>query len=248
MNKFLTNYNKIGYFKISKFIKKKELLKISDELKQCFKNKKILKYIDKNGKLRRLEKIHDKGVYLKKFNTKSKKLLKKVFGSNFSIFKDKFNVKPAGGEGFFAHYDGIFKFKNHNHKVLNGWYEYSDNFVNILLALNSSDKKNGTIELAKADQGSFNDLLKNTNNDGTPNLKKKYEIKLNFKHINLRAGDVLIFSNKCPHRSKKNRTKKSREIVYYTYTQTRSKNLYNKYFYDKIRSKNKKSKSLSGEV
>ena len=25
------------------------------------------------------------------------------------IFKDKFNLKPPGGEGFYAHYDGIFK-------------------------------------------------------------------------------------------------------------------------------------------
>ena len=248
MRDLFEKYNKIGHFKINNFLKKKEVFKIELELEKCLKNKNILKYKDKNGKIRRIEKIYDKGQFLKKFDLKIKNLLKKIYKKKYSIFKDKLNIKPPGGEGFFAHYDGIFKFKNKNNKILNGWYEYSDNFINVLLAINSCNKKNGTIELAKASNGDFFDLLKNTNNDGTPNLKKKIEAKLNFKSINLKSGDILVFSNKCPHRSKKNRSKKSRKILYYTYTNSSSKNLYSKYFLDKVLSKNKKSKSLSGEL
>ena len=248
MKKFSNIYNKVGFFKINNFLKKKEVHKIELELEECLKNKKILKYKDKKGKIRRIEKIYDKGEFLKKFDLDVKNLLRKIFKKKYSIFKDKLNIKPPGGEGFFAHYDGIFKFKNKNNKMLNGWYEYSDNFINILLAIDPCNRKNGTIEVAKASNGDFYDLLKNTNNDGTPNLKKNYEAKLNFKFINLNVGDILIFSNKCPHRSKKNKSNKNRKILYYTYTNNSSKNLYKKYFVDKILSKNKKSKSLSGEV
>ena len=248
MNKFFDEYNEVGYFKIKNFLKKNEVSKIELELEKCLKNKGILKYKDKNGKIRRIEKIYDKGKFLKQFDLNVKKLLKKIFQKKYSIFKDKLNIKPPGGEGFFAHYDGIFKFKNKNDKILNGWYEYSDNFINILLAINSCNKKNGTIELAKATDGNFYNLLKNTNNDGSPNLKKSYESKLNFKHIDLEVGDIIIFSNKCPHRSKKNKSNKNRKTLYYTYTISKSKNLYKKYFLDKVLSKNKNSKSLTGEI
>ncbi len=248
MKKFSDIYSKVGFFKINNFLKKKEVRKIELELQKCLNNKKILKYKDKKGKIRRIEKIYDKGEFLKKFDLDVKNLLGKIFQKKYSIFKDKLNIKPPGGEGFFAHYDGIFKFRNKNNKILNGWYEYSDNFINILLAIDSCNRKNGTIEVAKASNGDFYDLLKNTNNDGTPNLKKNYEAKLNFKLINLNVGDILIFSNKCPHRSRKNKSNKNRKILYYTYTNNSSKNLYKKYFVDKVLSKNKKSKSLSGEV
>ena len=32
------------------------------------------------------------------------------------IFKDKFNAKPPGGDGFYAHFDGIFNFVNQNNE------------------------------------------------------------------------------------------------------------------------------------
>ena len=35
-----------------------------------------------------------------------------IFQEKMTIFKDKFNSKPPGGEGFYAHYDGIFLWKN----------------------------------------------------------------------------------------------------------------------------------------
>ena len=43
----------------------------------------------------------------------------------------------------------------------------------------------------------------------------------------LNIGDIVIFSNTCPHRSKKNNSEKNRRVLYYTYT-----------FIDKEKSKN----------
>ena len=54
---------------------------------------------------------------------------------------------------------------------------------------------------------------------------------------------MVIFSNTCPHRSKKNDTDKSRRIIYYTYSLAKNGSKYTKYFQDKEDSKNK-SKAL----
>ena len=94
----------------------------------------------------------------------------------------------------------------------------------------------------------FEKLILNTKNDGTPNLLESVEKKLNFQILNLNVGDIAIFSNTTPHRSKKNNSSINRRILYYTYTPEKFGNNYEKYYFDKKNSKNKTSKSLSGEI
>ena len=57
---------------------------------------------------RRVEQFYNKGEYLKNLNLNIMKLLNDIFLKDFVIFKDKYNAKPPRGEGFYAHYDGIF--------------------------------------------------------------------------------------------------------------------------------------------
>ena len=71
---------------------------------------------------------------------------------------------------------------------------------------------------------------------------------MHFHSIDLKVGDILIFSNTCPHRSKKNNSNKDRRTLYYTYSLLSEKSQYNKYFIDKKNSGNITSKSLSGDV
>ena len=68
--------------------------------------------------------------------------------------------------------------------------------------------------------------------------------RLHYRTINLKVGDIVIFSNKCPHRSDKNNTNQPRRNLYYTYTNGSDKSLYRKYFNDKKKSKNNTRKSL----
>ena len=49
---------------------------------------------------------------------------------------------------------------------------------------------------------------------------------------------MVIFSNTCPHRSKKNNSYKSRRIIYYTYSLAKNGSKYHTYFEDKKNSKN----------
>jgi len=235
-------FKKKGYVVLKDYLDNKQLSKILSQ----FKNIECEKYFDRSGSIRRYEKFYDKTKELKKLNVDIITLLKSLFKSDYFIFKDKLNLKPPGGEGFSAHYDGIFLFKIKN-KKFNGWYKYASEFYNVLIPFDNCNKLNGTIQLAREDKGTFTDLYKNTKRDGSPNLLTSCEEKKKFEYINLNKGDICIFSNKCAHRSNKNKSKSSRRILYYTYNKKKDGNNYNKYFLDKIKSSNK-LKALSGQI
>ena len=74
-------------------------------------------------------------------------------------------------------------------------------------------------------------------------MTEEIESETSFNLINLDIGDMVIFSNTCPHRSKKNDSDKSRRIIYYTYSLEKNGSKYNEYFDDKEKSKNE-SKAL----
>ena len=135
-----------GYFICKNIISKNIIKEIIDEINIA---SDTVKYFDNNNNLRRIEKLYDKGLQLKNTNQKILNLLKNIFQKDFLIFKDKFNAKPPGGEGFFAHYDGIFNFVDNNNNLKRGWYEYGDFFINVLIAIDKCDKTNGALELAK---------------------------------------------------------------------------------------------------
>ena len=238
---FKKRFETDGYFVIKNFVNKNFILKIIDEIE---KSQNSIKYFDNQNNLRRIEKLYDKGTNLINLNEKISILLKKIFDKEFLIFKDKFNSKPPGGEGFFAHYDGIFEFINFKDEKKRGWYEYGDFFISALIAIDKCDKKNGALELAKSHNGDFAQLYENTKKDGTPALSDEVERKTKFKVIDLEVGDMIIFSNTCPHRSKKNDSDQIRRIIYYTYTPSENGSKYDEYFKDKETSKNK-SKALS---
>jgi ectoine hydroxylase-related dioxygenase (phytanoyl-CoA dioxygenase family) len=229
------NFDNDGYFICKNVFNKDFIHQLINEIKY---SKNSIKYFDNFKNLKRIEKLYDKGNKLKDLNKKISTLLNNVFEEEFLIFKDKFNEKPPGGEGFFAHYDGIFHFINPNNEKKNGWYEYGDFFVNALVALDECNKENGAFEIANIHRGNFDQLIENTKKDGTPALTKETEIKTSFKLINLNVGDMVVFSNTCPHRSKNNDSNKSRRIIYYTYSLSKNGSKYKKYFDDKENSKN----------
>ena len=229
------SFDKDGYFICKNVFNKDFIHQLINEINN---SKNSIKYFDNFKKLRRIEKLYDKGNNLKYLNKKISTLLNNVFDVEFLIFKDKFNTKPPGGDGFFAHYDGIFHFINPNNEKKNGWYEYGDFFVNALVALDECNKENGAFEIANIHRGNLDQLIEKTKKDGTPALTKETEIKTSFKLINLNVGDMVVFSNTCPHRSKNNDSNKSRRIIYYTYSLSKNGSKYKKYFDDKENSKN----------
>jgi len=224
-----------GYFKIKNFLNKTEILNVVKEITKL-SDVDIIK--DKYGLVRRIEKFYNKGHYLNLINKKFVKLIKDILNLNVLIFKDKFNLKPPGGEGFKAHFDGVFIFTDPQKKIKRGWYEYGDNFINILLAIDNCNVENGTIELAKSENESFHDLIKKTKNEEFAELLDKVEKRYFFEKIILNVGDLVIFKNTCPHKSSINNSDKPRRILYYTYLDEKFGNQYENYFFDKKVSKN----------
>ena len=238
-------YKKNGYFVLRNLFDEKIL---ENAYQEILKSNKVIKYYDKKKQIRRIEKIYNKGKNLRKINKLILIKLQKILNKEFTIFKDKLNTKPKGGEGFYPHYDGVFEFKDNKNNIWPGWYKYTSYFVNVLVAIDKCGKKNGSIEIAPIHKGGFKKLLNNTKKDGTPDLKKNINDKLKYKTMLLNAGDEVVFSNACPHKSKKNNSLRNRRTIYYTYSLKKNGSFYNLYFKDKKYSANKTSKSLSGEI
>ena len=194
------------------------------------KNKSISTYyenIKRKKEIRRIEKISDYSNYSKKLvlSEKLKRTLKALLKKKFFLLKDKVNFKQPGGAGFLPHIDGHFYWKDKKNVKQEGWNKYGDNFINIVIPMDSTTKKNGYLFLSKK-KYTFKKYGKSWKSIadnlllGTPNLKNDDIRDFKFNGMVLKVGDILIFDWKCCHFSKKNLSKKPRMIFYLTYVDT----------------------------
>ena len=191
LKKFKKTFDQKGYFIIKNIFSKNFIESLLLEIDVV---KDANYYYDNKNKLRRIEKLYDKGENLKKLNNLILKKLFDIFEKKFFIFKDKFNAKPPGGNGFFPHFDGIFEFSDDKNIIKKGWYEYGDFFVNTLIALDDCTKENGTIEIAKRyDKNNFDYLINFTKKNGTPELNSNSVKNITFEKIVLNKGDIVFF-------------------------------------------------------
>ena len=202
-------------------------------------------YKDRNGLARRLEKFITLTDDFKELDNSCVSLLKQITGNEYRIFKDKINFKPPMGEGFHAHYDGIFKFVSSNGVTKDGWYEYSDSFVNVLILLNDFTLENGCLEIANVHRDGFQNLYQRTKMNGTPDLNAREVNLCSFSPLLANKYDVVIFDHRCPHRSAVNMSDNDRSSIYLTYNLFESGDFYDQYFNDK-RDSSGKHKSLTG--
>ena len=256
-NKTILNYKKNGWVIVKNFFKKKDIQNIKNQILNKISNTRKSKnfYYEKINnykKLRRIEGISDFSAVSKKiiYSNRILKLIKDIKKKEFDLFKDKLNFKYPGGKGYLPHIDGHFFWKDKNNKIQNGWKKYADDFVNLVIPLEKSDKKNGCLYLAQKKNiknlgNSFNKITKKMSM-GTPNIKLRDKKKFNYTAAELEKGDICLFDWKCAHFSKNNNSNKSRMIFYATYYKKNGKNnIRNNYYLDKQSSLNdKKNKSL----
>jgi ectoine hydroxylase-related dioxygenase (phytanoyl-CoA dioxygenase family) len=236
-----------GFTMIGSILSEEQISDIKLAINECSMSKDCERYKDRNGLLRRMENFTFKNKVLEILNRQVRALLFNLTGHSQVLFKDKVNFKPPKGEGFFAHYDGVFQFMNSDGESKNGWYEYGNDFNNVLITLDDFNDKNGPLEIARKHIGNFDELLKNTACDGSPNLKNEVEVECDFIPLVCRAGSIIIFKHTCPHRSSANNSQKERGSLYLTYTPSDNEKIYEQYFVDKAGSKSK-NKSLTGSL
>jgi hypothetical protein len=128
-------------------------------------------------------------------------LLAELLGEPAVVFKDKINLKAAGGAGFAPHQDAP------------AYVDFGVDFhATVMVPVDPFTPENGALEMAReAAQTAF--LPQNP--DGT--LRPDVVARLDFVPVLARPGDVIVFDSYVPHRSGPNRSGGPRRSYYVTY-------------------------------
>ncbi|MFT6117245.1 MAG: putative HD phosphohydrolase [Candidatus Azotimanducaceae bacterium] len=121
------------------------------------------------------------------------------------LFKEKLNVKLAGGNGFAAHQDApaFTSFDQQYH-------------ITMMLSIDATTKANGCLEVAAGQHQ--RGLLPM---QGNLTLSDQLNDELDWQAVETQAGDLLLFDSFLPHRSAGNMTDASRRALYITYNRAR---------------------------
>lgn len=215
---------KQGYLLLPKFFSVKEaesIQKIADDLDTFPEEKgKWMIYFEKDThqtkKKARIENIVNYHPELQQLiQTRVKPCLESVYQKPMTLFKDKMNWKKAFGKGFNAHQDQP------------AWSDFPPSrFVTAAFFGNKSTRDNGCLEFVECQHK--NGLFQyDMNNLGE--LTRDVEDSLDWKYIETTPQDLLLFDSFAPHRSKPNRTDKSRRIFYLTYHSADEGDFYDDY-------------------
>ena len=213
-----------GFVGIDQYFSENEVNEIKKAVAEVKKLDGVDLYLDRSNLMRRIENFIFKNSSLVKINSQIVGVLSKLTSKDQNLFKDKVNFKPPNGEGFNAHYDGIFQFKTKDGVLKNGWYEYASEFNTVLICLDDFTIENGTLEISNSHSGNFNTLLRNTKGNGSPDLKDDLVKDLSFYPVLAKAGSLVIFKHNCPHRSSPNFTLNDRSSLYLTYNNSKDGN------------------------
>jgi len=225
----IKNYKKNGFLICRDFFSKKDIKNLIGWVDEIENFKEVrgkwMKYYDpslKNKKiniLTRIENFIDYHKKLKKFilNQRILKQLKKVFGSDVILFKDKINFKYPGAKGFKAHQDAT---------IWEGMYNIKS-FMTLVISIDNSNKKNGRLEIAK-NKDKFGLIGK-----GWKEMPKKFEKKMFWTPLNTAPGDLILFNDYTPHRSSNNLSKNRRRMLFLTLNKKIDGDHRKKHFQDK---------------
>lgn len=176
--------------------------------------------------------------------------VERLMGDRALLFKDKINMKQAGGAGFSAHIDGHFLWTDQHGHERRGWAEYADFFVNALIPLDRADEENGCLEIGTLQEtevllGTEFDQVVSVLEGKGPGLSLLKEGMIAFQQLIMDPGDVAFFDWRVPHRSGPNHTARCRRIIYATYNRAAAGDHYDNYFRDKAMSHNSEREKSS---
>ncbi len=128
-------------------------------------------------------------------------LLDALVGEPAVVFKDKINLKAAGGAGFAPHQDAP------------AYVDFGVSFhATIMLPVDPFTRDNGCLEIAREARATET-LAQNP--DGT--LRPDVVARFTYEPLLARPGDVIVFDSYVPHLSAPNRSAQPRRSYYVTY-------------------------------
>jgi len=143
------------------------------------------------------------------------RLGEQLIGEPIVLYKEKINHKLPGGAGFAPHQDATA-------------YRFVGTHLTCMVAIDDSTIENGCLEVVA---GCHHELLVD---DGDGCLPASAERALKWQPVEMRAGDVLWFHSRTPHRSGSNTSTRSRRALFLTFNAAAEGDLRSAYYADKI--------------
>jgi ectoine hydroxylase-related dioxygenase (phytanoyl-CoA dioxygenase family) len=160
-----------------------------------------------------------------------RRLVSAIVGEEMLLFKEKLNIKPAGGSGFAPHLD------TPSLRVSFG-NDGPQNFVTVMIAIDDMTEMNGCLRVVP---GAWNETncvqtihpVAGGNPDaegraGQISLDQLCDTK--FEDIMCPGGTIVVFNGWVPHRSSPNRSTFSRRAIFLTYNPKVEGDFYERYY------------------
>jgi len=139
-------------------------------------------------------------------------------GGGAALFKEKLNIKPAGGKGYAAHYDGP------SAAALG----LAKTFITVQVAVDSQTLENGALQVVRprsawpAERAMVEPSSADPDRGGRVGAIPEHVAEsLDWEVIECAPGDVLIFDHWLPHRSAFNRSDGERRTLYMLFNPAR---------------------------
>ena len=160
-------------------------------------------------------------------------LISELMGEEAILYKDRINFKPPGGGAHSAHQDGV----AYECGSLRAFDEDSVPYISILIGIDKATLENGCFEVVKGWHFNNVEILTMEHPDPEhPNFSKisqEVEDSLKWEPIETEPGDVILFTERLPHRSAMNNSQKGRRILYGVYNPVSQGDKRAKYYEDK---------------
>jgi hypothetical protein len=132
------------------------------------------------------------------------------------LYKEKINYKLAGGAGYSPHQDAPA-------------YPFIDNHISCMVAVDDATTENGCLEVVSQCHQEVLTM------DSKGCIDSALVAAFTWEPVELRAGQVLWFHSRTPHRSGPNNSTRDRRALYPTYNALREGDLRAAYYEQKLR-------------
>lgn len=137
-----------------------------------------------------------------------------LLGEPAVLYKEKINYKLAGGAGFSPHQDAPA-------------YRFVDVHISCMVAVDAATISNGCLEVVSGRHAEILPL------DDVGCIRSEIAAGLDWEPAELRAGQVLWFHSRTPHRSGPNLSEHDRRALFPTYNALREGDLRDRYYEQK---------------
>lgn len=165
-------------------------------------------------------------------------VISELMGQRAVLYKERINFKPPGGGAHAAHQDGV-AYEAGN---LAQFDPHLTPYVSILIGVDRATTENGCLEVVPDWPVSRLDILRMERpypqHPTFSKIAQEIEDRLTWVPLETEPGDVILFTERLPHRSAPNRSSRGRRILYGVYNPVADGDRRAKYYEDKRRNIN----------